>query len=285
MSKEFEPMSWSNRTRWGVAGIVALTVGTALAASAVAIRQAPAEPESPSTNRRGLPVDRNCWDRSQWGGGRTQPDCQDPDDAKPAPPPAPGEPDEAPPDGPVLVSHDLSSNRGQSLPIGTLQVVTFYDGATSRRPTLRIEYAGAQDGAGWIDITGIHASTSNDGRLDTFEYDLGDAAPTGRFEIAGIVPNGVIDGLAFGLFWRDAEGFHALRSTAPDPLPYASFVGAWPIALSDKWFALRTPQLTTGHARQQAKMAIFGAEYLDNGAYLITIQERAVKLDRSASAE
>jgi hypothetical protein len=251
----------------------------------VAIRQTPAETEPPSDNRRRLPVDRNCWDRARWGGGRPQPDGQAPEDAKPAPTPAPGELEEPPPDGPALVSHDLTSNRGQSLPIGTLQVVTFYDGATTSRPTLRIEYAGGDWGSGWIDITEIRASTSNSGRIDTFEYDLGDAAPTGRFEIAGVVPNGVIDGLAFGLFWRDADGFHVLRSTSPEPRRYASFVGAWPIALSDTWFALRTPQLTTGHARQQAKMAIFGAEYLDDGAYLITIQERAVKLDRSAVAD
>ncbi|MHC4990436.1 MAG: hypothetical protein ACYTJ0_08325 [Planctomycetota bacterium] len=233
------------------------------------------------------PPDRNCWDRSTWGPRPT--DVGRMPGPDPAPDPAPdrsrgdmvdtaGAPADRPVGAPVFVSADLSSNRWDGLSPGTLQVVVYYDGDESGGPALRVGYTTPSGEDGWIDVGGIHCSTSDDGRIDTFEYDLRGCAPNGRFEVRGVRPNGVIDGMAFGLFWRDDRGVHVLRSTAPEPSSRARLVGAWPLALGDRSFATRTPQLTHGYARRQARMTIAGAELLDNGRYLFAIQERAVRL-------
>jgi hypothetical protein len=273
------------RTSWTL-GMIA-----AAAATAVAFSYWVAEASSPGTDGATEvleEIERNCWDRSQWGypespdpipGRDVQGPCEEPELPlpQPLPPEAPWTCQALPAGTPVLRSHDWTSNRMNRMPVGTLQVITFYDGRTTSRPTLRIGYATAEHGSGWIDVTGIRASTSDSGQICTFEYDLDAAQLTGAFEITGIERNGVIDGLAFGLFWRDVNGFHALRSTSPDPLPGAAMVGTWPIGLTDDQFARRTTQLSR-NARQQAKSALYGAEYLSNGSYLLTIEERAVRL-------
>ncbi|NNF43624.1 MAG: hypothetical protein HKN62_11385 [Phycisphaerales bacterium] len=232
--------------------------------------------EPGKTRLDGTTIDeRNCW--------KPPVGCLPP----PPPPPRCGGPVVPPPhDGnPRLISTDLSVSRGTTLPVGTLQIVTFYDGSTGDGTRLHVEYERPDGTVDWLDASDIMPSTSNRGRIDTYEYTLGACTLTGRFEVRGVTPNGVIDGLAFSLFWRDADGFHLLRSTNPDPAQITTLVGIWPIALNDKAFELRTPQLTTPAGRQQARMMISGAEYMQNGQYLMAIQERAVRMKRTAQSE
>ncbi|MEM7230049.1 MAG: hypothetical protein AAF432_14670 [Planctomycetota bacterium] len=175
---------------------------------------------------------------------------------------------------PQFRSHDFTENRSHGMPVGTMQIVTFYDGANTHSASIAFEYDHPQLGRAWLALRELPASTSNQGRLGTFEYDLAGATLTGRVRISGIEPNGVIDGLAFGVIWRDATGFHTWRSIAPSARQHATMVGAWPIALHEKQFIARTPYLSSGMARQQAKVAIFGAEYLNDGTYVFELNDR-----------
>ena len=184
---------------------------------------------------------------------------------------------------PVFVTQNLSSNRFDALPNDRLQVVVWYDGAGSGA-TLRIGYADpdTQTG-GWITVGGLTdpaGPIENSGtQIETREYNLNGAELTGNFGVSGVVPNGGIDGLAFGLYWRDGVGnYHVLKSASGDQ-SHSAFVGAWPIAISDSTFDSRIPQVTDGNARAQARMAILGAEYLVNGTYFIpeSIQMRLPK--------
>jgi hypothetical protein len=195
-----------------------------------------------------------------------------------APPPVP-EPEEPPleplPKGLRFRGENFSSMRSDGVPRGTLQLVLFHDGRAGKM-TLRLEIRSrATIATSWIEVSGIEPSTSDGGRIETREIDMSGFELTGEFEVEGVVPNGVIDGLAFGLLRRDDDGaYRVLRSVSPHPPRRACFVGAWPIQLSQRQFTARTPQLADGAARAQARMLISGAEYLDDGRYLMAVDER-----------
>ena len=92
---------------------------------------------------------------------------------------------------------------------------------------------------------------------------------TGVVTVDGVVADGVIDGVAFGLFWKDDLGvYHHHRSTSDVAVTAAAFVGMWPIGVNCNNLDALTPQVRDGHAREQVRSMIFGAKYLGNGCYL-----------------
>lgn len=176
--------------------------------------------------------------------------------------------------GPLLVSDQLSSNRGASMPTDRVQLVVFYDGASHARPALRLQCADARTGeAHWFGVDGVRRSDQHGrGRIETAEFIMNGCTPTGVVHVSGVVPDGVIDGVAFGLLYRDARGaFHTLRSQSARPSHLPRVVGMWPLAMSDDAFAMQTPQLRDGDARAQARAVLFGAEYLDNGQHAMRL--------------
>lgn len=163
------------------------------------------------------------------------------------------------------LGNDFTSNRGNALPLGRLQVVLFYDGDGASSPELTVGVGVDQH----IRIGGDNAGGpihSFGHTIETREYALYDCVPNGLFTVAGVVPNGVIDGLAFGLFWRDANGhFTLLKSNAVATASGANFVGMWPLGSSRESFTERTPQITDNFARETARATIIGAALIDNG--------------------
>jgi hypothetical protein len=63
----------------------------------------------------------------------------------------------------------------------------------------------------YVSLAGI---AQFDVAIKTAQYGLNGSRLTGNFRVSGVQANGVVDGLAFGLFWRDAQGFHILRSNS-----------------------------------------------------------------------
>lgn len=167
---------------------------------------------------------------------------------------------------PIHLNDDLSSNRFSRLPAGRLQLVLFYDGRNEA--TFAFEYEDPSGTVGWVSVPGIPAFS----RIVTKEYDLRGCTITGNFLVEGAVPNGVVDGLAFGLLWRDEkQHYHILRSNGPGPVSMASFVSAWPLGMNHSTFASRAPQLTDWCARETAFAVISGAKLLANGKYRIAV--------------
>ncbi|MCX4244787.1 hypothetical protein [Paraliomyxa miuraensis] len=167
---------------------------------------------------------------------------------------------------PTLLGDDLTSNRFSGLPANRLQIVLFYDG--QGEATFGFEYKDPSGTVGWINIPGI--PTFN--RIITKEYDLRGCTLTGNFVVEGAVPNGVVDGLAFGLLWRDdQQGYHILRSNAPHTVTTAPFVSAWPLGMNHSTFASRAPQLTDWCARETAFAVVSGAKLLPSGKYRIDV--------------
>jgi hypothetical protein len=169
---------------------------------------------------------------------------------------------------PTLQNVTLSSNRGNALPAGTLQVICFYDGNDAC--AFGFEYKDIDGTTGYIWLKGIKQF---DTEIRTAQLSLNGSTLTGRFSVSGVRANGVVDGLAFGLFWRDARGgFHILRSNSEAPSTGAAFVGAWPLG---GWSADRFMQKVTagtdGFARETALAVICGAKLLPDGDYVIPV--------------
>jgi len=162
----------------------------------------------------------------------------------------------------------LSSNRNNALPAGTLQVICFYDG--NNACAFGFEYLDTNGTTGVIWIKGIKQFETE---IRTAQFSLNGSTLTGRFSVTGVQNNGVIDGLAFGLFWRDERGsYHILRSNSATHTPGASFVAAWPLGgWSAERFMQKVTAGTDGYARDTALGVISGAKLLPNGEYGIPV--------------
>ncbi|MEW6736022.1 MAG: hypothetical protein AB1489_32305 [Acidobacteriota bacterium] len=174
--------------------------------------------------------------------------------------------------GICFITENLQSNRFDGMAAGTLQVVILYDGATTNTPLLRIHLNNGSS----ITIGGSNPGGAIDKftqQIETRQYSIGSLQPTGAFTISGMVGDGVIDGLAFGVFWKDSSGYyHVLKSNSNLSVTGATFVSAWPIGMDTATFNARVPQVTDGFAREQAFMTITGAKLLpNNGTYSVSV--------------
>ncbi len=161
------------------------------------------------------------------------------------------------------ITDDLTSNRHSALPEGTLQLTAFYDGNGQADLGVQVKDMATGD-IEWIDVQvppfGI--------QIPTWEFDLTGHEPTGLFHVGNVVENGVIDGLAFGIFWRDDDAnYHHLQSNNAQAEYIATYASAWPLGMNDIVFASRTPQLSDSFGREQARMMLYGAKLLKNGCY------------------
>lgn len=167
----------------------------------------------------------------------------------------------------------FASNRGGNLPVGTMQLAAFYDGqqaAPGLPVTLELELQDAQRGsAGWLRVGGDRPGgqiTKFDSGISTWSFELGSCHLTGRVRVAGVVPDGVIDGLAIGLLHREPSGWRLLRSVHAEGEPgELAFVGLWPVGMDPSTWGARAPQITDGHGMQQLIGMLTGAAYLPSG--------------------
>ena len=168
---------------------------------------------------------------------------------------------------------NLTSNRGDQLPYGRVQLAAFAEG--SGPATLSIEFE-ATDGSETRYLIQLELDPQSE-QITTAEYEVYGLAPTGRFGISGIRPEaaaegissgGAIHGVAFGGLWRDEAGyFRTIQSFDKSPAQTASFVGAWPLEISEERFEQMTPQLETSEGRDMARAMLFGAKVITNGCY------------------
>lgn len=164
------------------------------------------------------------------------------------------------------LGEDLTGNRSNMLATGRMQVVLFYDGDPDSSPELRI-------GIGEDDEVMIGGDRAGGGietfgrSIETREYQLYDCAPNGSFTVSGVVPNGVIDGLAFALLWRDDRGRFTMIKSNTVSSAGATYVGMWPLGFSRDSFTERTPQVSTSVGRETARGLVTGSALMPNGSY------------------
>lgn len=162
--------------------------------------------------------------------------------------------------------NDFASNRHNGMPNGTLQVTVWYDG-NAGKPTLKLQLRAPSGAMGFITVGAGHPGGSIEpfSTIETRQYRIGDCRLTGLAEVSGVVPNGAIDGLAFGLMARYADGTYRVVKSIGKPSNRADFVGAWPIGTNTDTFVQRASDLSNGFAREQGWTMLYGAQYLGNG--------------------
>ncbi len=169
----------------------------------------------------------------------------------------------------TLVSNDLSSNRYNGMPSDRLQVVLFYDGQRSANTTITITCLHpVLRVIEEITITDLPKFTSE---ITTKEYDMNGFYPY-CIEIDGVVPDGSVDGVAVGFYWKNASGRYKIYRSNHEPseegITSSQFIGAWPYGgVSTSYLRARMPYVTDGNGQIQAAAAIMGAKVFPDGLY------------------
>lgn len=172
--------------------------------------------------------------------------------------------------GAEYLTDDIAGNRFDAVPSGTVQVVVFYDGVDHGEVEVELGlvdggslFIGGEAAGGPIGVFGDQIATR--------QFAVDQCALSGSYTVSGATPNGVVDGVAIGLLWRDADGgFTMWKSARSHAESRADFVGLWPLGFSRQLFGERTPQITDSFGRELAIAAITGAQLVGNGSHHFT---------------
>lgn len=161
------------------------------------------------------------------------------------------------------VGESLTGNVGNELPSGTVQVVLFYAGDEESEPNLTIKMNGSDLVVGGEAAGGPLPASSE--QIETREYRTTGCETISGFEVDGIVPNGDVYGLAYGVLFKSPTGQYSMFKSQNNNASVAGiFVGMPPLGMGDQIFAARTPQLKDA-GRVSARAIIYGAALSDNG--------------------
>ena len=159
---------------------------------------------------------------------------------------------------PIFQGTDFVDNRFDAIPPETLLVAAFYDGDGTAELYVQLDCAGDTD---WVTL-----DVPVTGDIETAHYDLNGCDITGRTGVRDVVANGVVDGLGYGLFWKDIDGeTHIIRSNADQA--GQNVLGVWPLGFmsSEAELNSRASHLTTGY--DVLRSLIPGAVLVDDGNY------------------
>jgi hypothetical protein len=162
---------------------------------------------------------------------------------------------------PSYVGEDFTYNQYNGMPANELAVAAYYDGDGQASAGIEVFCAGS--GREWIVLEGLTAG------LQTFAYDLQDCLPTGKLGVRDGVPNGVVDGVAISMFYKDSAGdAHILRSNEARAGQHV--LGVWPtgFASDSAWIDAAAPQVSGG--RHILRTILPGSVLLSNGVHRLT---------------
>ncbi len=189
-----------------------------------------------------------------------------------------------------LPAPSYTPDRFGALPSDRMQVVAVYDGNVNPTapPSLSIECRHPTT-LECFQIAVPVPSSAGPNSIVAEEFVMNGFEPTGRVTVGGVLPNGVIDGVAFGLYVRDVNGDRWILKSGALGLAtgnFPNFIGGWPVAWNestwDSYLPQMAPFLPVGYdefvARRQAQMTLAGAQMLPNGTFDIP-NSRFVNLD------
>ncbi len=161
---------------------------------------------------------------------------------------------------PIQLGTDFVLNHSNAMPAEQLNLAIVYDGAGDAMLGFQYSCAGT---LGWEIIGNL---TGDITRIYTYAYDLNGCRLTGRFGVRDVTPNGVVDGVAFGLFWKDASGdTHTLRSAARQP--GQNVLGVWPLGQFSSQVHIDSFAVDITRGFEQLRTIVPGSALLDNGLY------------------
>lgn len=166
---------------------------------------------------------------------------------------------------PIAIGHDFVANRFHAMPTDELYLSVVYDGTGSARMGFETDCDGVKS---WTRVAPMPGGVY---RVYTFAFDLQGCTLTGRFGVSDVVRDGVVDGVAFGMIWKDAAGkTHLLKSQGGTETQ--GVLGMWPLGnfSKDELVDQYASDLTEGFDTMRA--SIVGAELLGNGVHTLPVR-------------
>jgi len=159
---------------------------------------------------------------------------------------------------PVFVGNDFVYNRFDAMPAEEINIAAYYDGSGNAELGIKVDCAGTAE---WIMVGPLTA-----GVIETVAYDLNGCTVDGRAGVRDVVPNGVVDGIAFGVFWKDANGDSHIHKSTGD-MGGQAVMGIWPLgfASDSAWISGAAPNIVNG--TEIVRSLIPGSVLMDNGVY------------------
>ena len=92
---------------------------------------------------------------------------------------------------------------------------------------------------------------------------------TGEYEVTGVVPDGVVDGVAIGMIGMDFDGnLNILKSEGEIQNETPNFVCSWPLGLYDDELVPSLPQLSSDNP-DSVRRLLCGSQLVGNGSHLL----------------
>lgn len=176
----------------------------------------------------------------------------------------------------------FTPDRFSAVPADRMQIVAHYDGV-GNSARLHIELRNPITNQCCTLSIALPAST----RVFASEYVMNGFEPTGEFSISGAVPNGQVDGVAFGLYQHTAAGERFIIKSRAEQLAIGTptFVGSWPMAFDELTWDAMLPAGLGGAgfngfvARRQAQSTLSGAQLLPNGRHVVRTRSSPIMGD------
>lgn len=188
--------------------------------------------------------------------------------------------------GCLLGVRNYTPERNGMLPTDRLQVVAHYDGSgTAARLDIKLRNPVTNQ------CCTLSVRLPGQWAVQATEYEMNGFEPTGEFTVSGAIPNGSVDGVAFGLYMHTLAGERwIIKSKSPGlAVTTPNFVGSWPTAWDQAtWDAMLPAGLGFPYApnsyeayvaRRQAQSTLSGAQLLPNGTHTVPTRMNAIPGD------
>ena len=140
----------------------------------------------------------------------------------------------------------------------------FYDGKDEENTHIRFKLRNDKE-TSWLTLGPL--KKFND-YIHTWHFQLKNQARfTGEYEIIGVIPDGVVDGVAVGLLGTDLDGqFNHLKSKSTQASEIINILCSWPLALPYEEIVPVLPQITENNP-DSVRRLLCGAQLVENGVH------------------
>ncbi|WP_395373700.1 M56 family metallopeptidase [Marinicella sp. W31] len=166
-----------------------------------------------------------------------------------------------------LISQDFDSFRSAKLSKGHFYLTLMYDGAQDQETVAELEVISRTGQKTWLVLGPLKKFTEV---VYTWHFKLlNGAALSGRYRINGVIPDGVVDGVAMGLLVSDFEGNISIKKTKSEIIrEIPNIVCSWPLKIEEFRFMTLMPQLSVNNPDSAERM-ICGAMLMGNGEFTL----------------
>ena len=166
-----------------------------------------------------------------------------------------------------LVGQDFGSFRNAKLPKGHFYLTLFYDGKSQQETVAELEIVSKNGERSWLILGPLKKFTEV---IYTWHFKLLKGATlSGRYRINGVIPDGVVDGVAMGVLISDSDGNISIKNTKSEidgEVP--NVVCSWPLKIEEMRMMSLMPQLFI-NSPDSAERMICGSMLMGNGEYLL----------------